>query len=115
MKKKILFSVAGIFIFILHASAQIITGHWTGMALNQYKVTYDFQANGDTLTGKDTHFDGTVSDISNGRISKDSIWFDVPVQSELTHVKGRINGETLTLNFTVQGYDITTDLKKSEP
>lgn len=114
MKKKIALLAVGIITFITVTSAQEITGHWTGKAMDQYNVTYDFQAQGDSLSGKDTHYDGTVSDISNGKINADSILFDVPIQGSMTHVTGKLHDGILTLSFSVQGYDLTVDLKKSD-
>jgi hypothetical protein len=115
MKKKILFA----FIFTLCSSSFLFaqntdfTGHWTGKVMNQYDVTYDFIATSDSLTGKDTHYDGSVSEISNGKITGDSISYDVPVRGESTHVTGKLSGEVLTIHFTYQGYDLSADLKKS--
>jgi hypothetical protein len=81
--------------------------------MNQYDVTYDFVALGDSLTGKDTHYDGSVSDISNGKVMGDSISFSVPIQGQLTPVTGKLKDGVLTIHLTVQGYDISADLKKS--
>lgn len=114
MKKKILFFVFFTVLSVSIVSAQDVTGHWTGKVMNQYNVTYDFQVHGDTLTGKDTHYDGSVSDISNGKINADSLSFDVPIQGVTTHVTGKLKDDVLTLSFSVQGYDLTTDLKKTE-
>ena len=115
MKKKILLFGLSIFFSLSVVFAQDkVTGHWTGKVMDQYNIIYDFQVHGDTLTGKDTHFDGSVSDISNGKIAGDSISFDVPIQGELTHVIGKLTETGLALSFSVQGYDIVADLKKSE-
>ena len=81
--------------------------------MNQYDVTYDFVAQGDSLTGKDTHYDGSVSDISNGKVMGDSISFSVPIQGQMTPVTGKLKDGVLTIYLTVQGYDITADLKKT--
>jgi hypothetical protein len=81
--------------------------------MNQYDVTYDFVALGDSLTGKDTHYDGSVSDISNGKVMGDSISFSVPIQGQMTPVTGKLKDGVLTIYLTVQGYDITADLKKT--
>jgi len=78
-----------------------------------YDVTYDFVAQGDSLTGKDTHYDGSVSDISNGKVMGDSISFSVPIQGQMTPVTGKLKDGVLTIYLTVQGYDITADLKKT--
>ncbi|MGN6194405.1 MAG: hypothetical protein ACTHOB_05670 [Ginsengibacter sp.] len=115
MKKKLLLS--GFFtlsLSFLFAQSSDITGHWTGEIMNQYKVTYDFVAKGDSLTGKDTHYDGSVSDITNGRVMGDSISFSVPIQGQLTPVTGKLHGDTLSLFLTVQGYDLSVDMKKSD-
>ena len=114
MKKKILILALCIIVSASYVSAQDITGHWTGKALDQYDITYDFQVLGDALTGKDTHPGGSVSDISNGKINADSLSFDVPIQGTMTHVTGKLHDDVITLKFSVQGYDITTDLKKGE-
>lgn len=115
MKKKILFSVFFTFISVsfLFAQDKDFTGHWTGKVMNQYDVTYDFVAKGDSLTGKDTHYDGSVSDISDGKIMGDSISFNVPVMGETTLITGKRNDDVLTIHFTYQGYDISADLKKT--
>ena len=114
MKKKIIMFAICAFVSLSYVSAQDVTGHWTGKVLNQYDIAYDFQVNGDTLTGKDTHPDGSVSDISNGKINADSLSFDVPIQGTMTHVTGKLHDDVITLYFSVQGNDITTDLKKDE-
>jgi hypothetical protein len=90
MKKKYLLSALfTLSISFLFAQSNEFTGHWTGVLMNQYNITYDFVAHGDTLTGKDTHYDGTVSDISNGKIMGDSISYQVPIQGALTPVTGK--------------------------
>jgi len=114
MTKKILLSLFfTLSISFLFAQDNNITGHWSGKVMNQYDVTYDFVAQGDSLTGKDTHYDGSVSDISNGKVIGDSISFTVPIQGQMTPVTGKLKGEVLTINLSVQGYDISADLKKS--
>jgi hypothetical protein len=114
MTKKILLSLFfALSISFLFAQDNNITGHWTGKVMNQYDVTYDFVAQGDSLTGKDTHYDGSVSDISNGKVIGDSISFTVPIQGQMTPVTGKLKGGVLTINLSVQGYDISADLKKS--
>lgn len=117
MKKKIGFSIALIFasITISFAQNKDFTGHWTGKLMDQYNLTYDFVANGDALIGKDTHYDGTVDNISNGKIMGDSISYDVPISGNLTHITGKLKGDVLTIYFSAQGYDVSADLKKTDP
>ena len=114
MNKKILLFVFGAVISISIACAQDVTGHWTGKVMDEFNVTYDFKVQGDNLTGKDTHPDGSVSDISNGKISADTLSFDVPIQGELTHVAGKVKGDMITLSLSVQGNNLEVDLKKTE-
>ena len=113
MKKKMLLFIFFIALSISVTCAQDITGHWTGKVADQYTVAYDFEVQGDSLTGKDTHPDGSVSDISNGKINADTLSFDVPIQGQMTHVTGKVNGDTVKLNFSVQEYDVNIDLKKT--
>lgn len=114
MKKKFLLAAFfALSISFSFAQDNEITGHWTGEVMNQYKITYDFVAKGDSLTGKDTHYDGSVSDISNGKVMGDSISYSVPIQGQLTPVTGKLKGGILTLYFSVQGYDLSADLKKT--
>ncbi len=114
MKRKIIILAVCAIISVSYVSAQDITGHWTGKILDQYNIAYDFQVHGDTLTGKDTHPDGSVSDISNGKINADTLSFDVPIQGTLTHVTGKLHDGIITLSFSAQGYDLTADLRKGE-
>ena len=114
MKKKMLLFVLCAVISISIASAQDVTGHWTGKVMEQYNVAYDFKVQGNILTGKDTHPDGSVSDISNGNISADTLSFDVPIQGAVTHVTGKVKGDTITLSLSVQGNNLEIDLKKTE-
>jgi hypothetical protein len=114
MKKKLVLSVFfALLVSFSFAQDNNITGHWTGEVMNQYKITYDFVAKGDSLTGKDTHYDGTVSEISNGKVMGDSISYSVPIQGQLTPITGKLKGGVLTLYFSVQGYDLSADLKKT--
>lgn len=112
MKKKFLLLVFSIVVSISVACAQDVTGHWTGKVADQYDVAYDFKVQGNTLTGKDTHPDGSVSDITNGKINGDTLSFDVPIQGTMTHVTGKVNGDAITLRFSIQGNDLKLDLKK---
>ncbi len=114
MKKKILLVAFFAVVSVSVACAQDITGHWTGKVMDQYNVAYDFKVQGDSLTGKDTHPDGSVSNISNGIIKADTLAFDVMIQGVMTHVTGKVKDNIITLSFSVQGNDLTLDLKKTE-
>jgi len=114
MKKKIVLLAFFAVISLSVACAQDITGHWTGKVMDQYNVAYDFKVQGNSLTGKDTHPDGSVSDINNGIVGADTLAFDVPIQGALTHVTGKIKGDTITLSLSVMGNDVSFDIKKTE-
>jgi hypothetical protein len=43
----------------------------------------------------------------------DSISYSVPIQGQLTPITGKLKGGVLTLYFSVQGYDLSADLKKT--
>ncbi len=113
MKKKILLFVFSTVVYASVACAQDVTGHWAGKVMDQYNVAYDFKVQGDTLTGKDTHPDGSVSDISNGKINADTLSFDVPIQGAITHVTGKVKGDTITLSLSVMGNEVSYDIKKA--
>ena len=114
MKKKIVLLAFFGVLTLSVACAQDVTGHWTGKVMDQYNVAYDFKVQGNSLAGKDTHPDGSVSDISNGVVGADTLAFDVPVQGAVTHVTGKIKGNTITLSLSVQGNDLSFDIKKEE-
>jgi opacity protein-like surface antigen len=114
MKKKIVLLAFFAVVTLSVAFAQDITGHWTGKVMNQYNVEYDFKVQGNSLTGKDTHPDGSVSDISNGVVGADTLAFDVPIQGAMTHVTGKIKGNIITLSVSIQGNDESFDIKKAE-
>ena len=114
MKKKIVLLAFFGVLTLSFAYAQDITGHWTGKVMDQYNVAYDFKAQGNSLSGKNTHPDGSVTDISNGVVGGDTLAFDVSIQDALTHVTGKIKGNTITLSLSVQGNDLSFDIKKEE-
>ncbi len=113
MKKIISFFAPFTVLSISTAFAQDIMGHWKGRVMDQYDINYDFKSDGNILKGKDTHYDGSVDSISNGKMNADSISFDVPIQGQMTHVTGKLTESGLTIKFSVQGYDLSADLKKT--
>lgn len=115
MKKRILFTVLFIFLSVsfLMAQNKNITGHWAGRVMDQYNIASDYVANGDTLTGKSIHYDGSVSDINNGKIMGDSISYDITFNGDIIHVTGKLHQDVLTVYFNYQGNDLSADLKKT--
>jgi len=115
MKKKILFTTLFTFISIsfLFAQDKNLTGHWTGRIMDQYDLAADYVVNGDSLTGKSTHYDGSVSDINNGKIMGYSISYEITYNGDIIHVIGKLNHDVLTVYFYYQGSDLSADLKKT--
>lgn len=117
MKNKILLTTLFTFISIsfLFAQGKNLAGHWTGKVMDQYDLASEYVANGDTLTGKSTHYDGSVSDINNGKIMGDSISYDITYNGDIIHVTGKLNHDVLTVYFNYQGNDLSADMKKTIP
>lgn len=113
MKKKMLLFFLFIFLSgsLLFAQDQF-TGRWTGKVMDQYEITADYVAKGDSLTGKSIHYDGSSSDITNGKIMGDSISYDISFNGETIHVQGHLKGDTISAFFNYQGNDLNVDLKK---
>ena len=113
MKKKMLLSFLFIFLSgsLLFAQNQF-NGRWTGKVMDQYEITADYVVKGDSLTGKSIHYDGSSSDITNGKIMGDSLSYDINFNGETIHVKGQLKGDTIAAFFNYQGNDLNVDLKK---
>ena len=115
MKKKMFLFVLSIFLSgsLLFAQDQF-TGRWTGKVMDQYEITTDYVAKGDSLTGKSIHYDGSSSDITNGKIMGDSISYDISFNGETIHIQGHLKGDTIAAFFNYQGNDMSVDLKKTQ-
>lgn len=104
-------------IFTVCIAQELISGHWTGKIMNTYDIIYDFKADGNKLTGTITggRQDGKPEPISDGVIKGDSVFFNMPSQmgSDL-YVKGKVKGDTLSINFNAMGTDINTKLVRSK-
>ena len=80
--------------------------------MDQYQITDNFIAVGDSLTGKSIHYDGSSSDIMNGKIMGDSISYDITFNGETIHVQGKLAGDTISAFFNYQGDDLSVNLTK---
>jgi hypothetical protein len=114
MLKKTLISAAMVLLLVTVCLAEdLLTGHWAGKIMDTYDVAFDFKADGAKLDGSVTGPDGKAAPISDGHIKADSIFFKMPSQTgDLLDVKGKLNGEVLSIAFSVGSTDITCDLKK---
>jgi hypothetical protein len=112
MIKKMLLSALLMVAVVTVSFAADLTGHWTGKINDQFDVAYDFKADGNTFTGTTKGPDGAVIDIKDGVINGDDITFSFPLMGNVTPIKGKLKGDVLTLSFSINGMDITFDLKK---
>lgn len=83
-----------------------VDGKWEGtmeMMGQTNKISYDFKADGDTLTGTTTGPQDQLLDIKNGKIDGNNISFDVPVdmgQMKMTvKYTGILSGDELELTM----------------
>ena len=115
MKKKMFLFVLSIFLSgsLLFAQDQF-TGRWTDKVMDQYEITTDYVAKGASRTGKSIHYDGSSSDIANGKIMGDSISYDISFNGETIHIQGHLKGDTIAAFFNYQGNDMSVDLKKTQ-
>jgi len=89
-----------------------VTGHWTGRINDQFDVAYDFKADGSTLTGTTKGPDGNVIEIKDGVIKDDSVKFTLPIMGRDMFIKGKVNGDVMTLSMDFNGNAMSFDLKK---
>jgi hypothetical protein len=96
MKRKILWLVVTLLTFTLALSAADISGKWTaqvpGRSGNMRDVTFMFKASGENLTGTMSGRNGDIQ-ISDGRVSGDSVSFSVTQEFGGNSVKQTFNGK----------------------
>lgn len=77
------------------AFAADVNGKWVGSVdtpNGPIELTYDFKADGETLTGSVTGAMGTVA-LTNGKISGETLTYDVEIESgKITH-EATVNAE----------------------
>lgn len=112
-KKTLLSALFSIAVIAICFAADGLSGHWTGKIMDQYDVAYDFKADGEKFTGSTKGPDGNVIEIKDGVIKGDDVSFSIPIMDNVTPIKGKLKGDVLTLSFSINGNDITFDLKKS--
>jgi hypothetical protein len=86
-----------------------IDGKWEGtmeggMGGGPQKLSYEFKANGNKLTGTSVDPQGAKHEIVNGKIEGNNVTFDVPVDMNgmkmTVAYKGVLAGDELKLTFT---------------
>jgi len=112
MKKKVLLSALLVLAVVAICFATDVTGHWTGRVNDQFDISYDFKANGTTLTGTHKGPDGTVVQIKNGVIKGDSLSFTIPIMDNDVPIKGVVKGDVMSLSMSFNGSPVAFELKK---
>src|ERR1700730_10148633 len=96
MKRKILLLAVTLLTFTLALWAADVSGKWTaqvpGRSGNMRDVTFMFKASGENLTGTMSGRNGDIQ-ISDGRVSGDSVSFSVTQEFGGNSVKQTFNGK----------------------
>ncbi len=101
-------TAATVFAVLLSASAFAadIAGKWKanapGPGGQTMEIVFTLKAEGSTVTGTSSTPMGE-SPISNGKIEGDAISFDVDAGGMKISHKGKVTGDTMTLNVTFEG------------
>lgn len=104
------------------AFAADIDGKWAGeipgMDGNPMKLSYNFKADGATLTGSTAGPDGKELPIKDGKINGNNISFSVTIdmggQEMKMEYKGVLTGDTLKLTLDMMGQPMEFTLKKAK-
>jgi hypothetical protein len=116
MTKKLLFVTTILFVVAFVAMAADVTGKWTYQRPGRgggdpVPVTITLKADGATLTGSVPTMGrggaGTPSEITNGKVDGDKIYFEVKRTTQngesITKYEGTVSGDTLKLKVTSPG------------
>jgi len=103
------------------ASGADIDGKWTGpielIDGSQMQVTYNFKADGTTITGSTPGMDGKDVPIKDGKINGNNITYSIIFnfgQETKVDFKGVLAGDTLKLTFEIMGQTKDLTLKKAK-
>jgi hypothetical protein len=98
-----------------------VDGKWSGtlsMQGSDFPVSFNFKADGPTLTGSTTGPDGTEIKIVDGKVDGANISFTVNVDAggmDLTiNYKGVVNGQEIKLTLDVLGMPAEVTVKKAQ-
>ena len=112
MIKKVLATAFMLMAFATFCLAQDITGDWKGTVNDQFEINYTFKVDGEKLTGSSKGPDGSDRPISDGVIKGSDFSFNISIMDNPTKITGKVNGDTITLSFNINGNDVKFDLKK---
>ena len=117
MTKKLLFVTTILFVVAFVALAADVSGKWTytmSMGGQDRQTTITLKQDGDKLTGSVPGFargGGAAQDteISNGKVSGDTVTFEVkrqgPNGETVTKYEGTVSGDSMKLKITRPGRD----------
>lgn len=114
IKSRIVFlSVCFVFAAWAQAWAADVTGKWTaqvpGRGGQTRETTFNFKAEGDTLTGTVSGMQGD-NPISEGKISGEEISFKVKLNFQgnefISVYKGKVAGDEIKFTRTIEGRDV---------
>jgi hypothetical protein len=102
MIKKIFFSALLSLGLGTAAGAQGIAGDWTttvhGQNGNDFSLTFHLKTAGDSLSGNvDSPMGGDPIQLQNGRISQDSLFFDLDFNGNMIHHLGKYMGDSIAI------------------
>lgn len=87
------------------AFASDVNGKWVGSVdtpNGPFELTYEFKADGETLTGTVTSQMGTVA-ISNGKISGDKLTYEVQIETGMITHEATVNGDGTEITVRATG------------
>jgi hypothetical protein len=117
MKRKLLITTALLCCFgAAYAWFAGIDGKWSAMLKgpdgNEFPITYNFKTDGSTLTGTLSSEIGTF-DISDGKVSGDSLWFTANVNTMKIKNKGKYYADGDSISLRVGMRSTHTTLKRA--
>ena len=90
-----------------------LTGKWEGKTPNGFLMVLDLVASESSLTGTFTR-NGDSLPIVDGKVSKTSFTFKVPIDGHNEGMTGELNGDQITVWMDRQGPERGVTLKRSK-
>jgi hypothetical protein len=114
-------AIATLIVLTATAYAADVDGKWTGSITGpagDFQLAFTFKADGSTLTGSTTGFDGAEIPIQNGKIDGNNISFSVTLDFggmplEITY-KGVVSAEQIKMTSEFGGMPFEFVLKKAK-
>jgi hypothetical protein len=103
--RRLVAAVTAVLAIAATAYAADVNGKWVGSVdtpNGPLELTYEFKAEGETLTGSVTSAMGTVA-LTNGKISGETLTYDVEIESgKITH-EATVNAEGTEITVKATG------------